>query len=57
MITWTVVPTASPTRAATSPLSTGFLAKLDSVYGLGGVVVPFIAIKAIDLVVQFIPGI
>jgi K+-transporting ATPase ATPase B chain len=27
------------------------------VYGLGGVVVPFIAIKAIDLVVQFIPGI
>ena len=27
------------------------------VYGLGGVVVPFIAIKLIDLVVQFIPGI
>ena len=28
-----------------------------TVYGLGGVVVPFIGIKAIDLVVQFIPGI
>jgi K+-transporting ATPase ATPase B chain len=27
------------------------------VYGLGGVVLPFIAIKAIDLLVQFIPGI
>jgi len=27
------------------------------VYGLGGVIVPFVAIKLIDLVVQFIPGI
>jgi potassium-transporting ATPase ATP-binding subunit len=27
------------------------------VYGLGGIVVPFIGIKAIDLLVQFIPGI
>ncbi|GAA1194108.1 K+-transporting ATPase ATPase B chain [Kitasatospora gansuensis] len=26
------------------------------VYGLGGLVVPFIGIKAIDLIVQFIPG-
>ncbi len=27
------------------------------VYGLGGLVIPFIGIKAIDLVVQFIPGV
>jgi len=27
------------------------------IYGLGGIVVPFIGIKAIDLVIQFIPGI
>jgi potassium-transporting ATPase ATP-binding subunit len=27
------------------------------IYGLGGLIVPFIGIKAIDLVVQFIPGI
>ena len=27
------------------------------VYGLGGVIVPFLGIKLIDLVVQFIPGI
>ncbi len=27
------------------------------VYGLGGLIIPFIGIKAIDLVVQFIPGI
>jgi K+-transporting ATPase ATPase B chain len=27
------------------------------VYGLGGIVLPFIGIKAIDLIVQFIPGI
>ena len=27
------------------------------IYGLGGIVLPFIGIKAIDLVVQFIPGI
>jgi len=27
------------------------------IYGLGGIIVPFIGIKAIDLVVQFIPGI
>ena len=26
------------------------------VYGLGGLIIPFIGIKAIDLVVQFIPG-
>jgi K+-transporting ATPase ATPase B chain len=26
------------------------------VYGLGGIVAPFIGIKAIDLIVQFIPG-
>jgi K+-transporting ATPase ATPase B chain len=26
------------------------------VYGLGGLVLPFIGIKAIDLIVQFIPG-
>jgi len=27
------------------------------IYGLGGIVLPFVGIKAIDLVVQFIPGI
>lgn len=27
------------------------------VYGLGGVLVPFVAIKLIDLLVRFIPGI
>jgi K+-transporting ATPase ATPase B chain len=27
------------------------------IYGLGGLIVPFIGIKAIDLIVQFIPGI
>jgi K+-transporting ATPase ATPase B chain len=27
------------------------------IYGLGGIVVPFIGIKAIDLVIQFLPGI
>ena len=27
------------------------------IYGLGGIIIPFIGIKAIDLIVQFIPGI
>jgi K+-transporting ATPase ATPase B chain len=27
------------------------------VYGLGGLVVPFMGIKAIDLLIQFVPGI
>ena len=27
------------------------------IYGVGGFIMPFIAIKAIDLIVQFIPGI
>jgi K+-transporting ATPase ATPase B chain len=27
------------------------------VYGLGGLVLPFLGIKVIDLVVQFIPGV
>ena len=27
------------------------------IYGLGGVILPFLGIKAIDLVVQFLPGI
>jgi K+-transporting ATPase ATPase B chain len=27
------------------------------VYGVGGLVLPFVGIKAIDLAVQFIPGI
>jgi K+-transporting ATPase ATPase B chain len=27
------------------------------IYGVGGLIVPFIGIKAIDLLVQFIPGI
>jgi K+-transporting ATPase ATPase B chain len=27
------------------------------VYGLGGIVLPFVGIKAIDLIIQFIPGI
>jgi K+-transporting ATPase ATPase B chain len=26
------------------------------VYGAGGLIVPFIGIKAIDLIIQFIPG-
>jgi K+-transporting ATPase ATPase B chain len=26
------------------------------VYGLGGLVLPFVGIKAIDLIIQFIPG-
>jgi K+-transporting ATPase ATPase B chain len=26
------------------------------VYGVGGLIVPFLGIKAIDLVIQFIPG-
>jgi K+-transporting ATPase ATPase B chain len=26
-------------------------------YGLGGIVVPFVGIKAIDLLIQFVPGI
>ncbi|CAG6392028.1 hypothetical protein SCOCK_140226 [Actinacidiphila cocklensis] len=26
------------------------------VYGLGGLVLPFVGIKLIDLVIQFIPG-
>ena len=28
-----------------------------AIYGVGGLIVPFIGIKLIDLVVQFIPGI
>jgi potassium-transporting ATPase ATP-binding subunit len=27
------------------------------IYGLGGIVLPFIGIKVIDLIIQFIPGI
>jgi K+-transporting ATPase ATPase B chain len=27
------------------------------VYGLGGIVVPFLGIKLIDLVVQYLPGV
>ena len=27
------------------------------IYGVGGLIVPFVGIKVIDLVVQFIPGI
>ena len=27
------------------------------IYGAGGIIVPFIGIKAIDLIMQFIPGI
>jgi K+-transporting ATPase ATPase B chain len=27
------------------------------VYGLGGIVMPFVGIKLIDLVVQYLPGI
>ena len=26
------------------------------VYGVGGLIIPFIGIKAIDLIIQFIPG-
>ncbi|MEV4559565.1 potassium-transporting ATPase subunit KdpB [Kitasatospora sp. NPDC049285] len=32
------------------------LARNIGIYGLGGLVVPFVGIKAIDLIVQFIPG-
>ncbi|GJF33866.1 potassium-transporting ATPase ATP-binding subunit [Kitasatospora sp. NE20-6] len=32
------------------------LARNIGVYGLGGLVVPFVGIKAIDLIVQFVPG-
>jgi K+-transporting ATPase ATPase B chain len=27
------------------------------IYGLGGLILPFVGIKLIDLIVQFIPGI
>ncbi|MDT4975710.1 MAG: potassium-transporting ATPase ATP-binding subunit, partial [Pseudonocardiales bacterium] len=27
------------------------------IYGLGGIIVPFLGIKAIDLVIQYLPGI
>ena len=27
------------------------------IYGLGGLIVPFIGIKVIDLIIQFLPGI
>ena len=37
--------------------ATSMLRRNLAVYGVGGIVVPFIGIKAIDLVVQFIPGI
>ncbi|WP_371494898.1 potassium-transporting ATPase subunit KdpB [Kitasatospora sp. NBC_00374] len=36
--------------------ASSLLARNIGVYGLGGLVVPFIGIKAIDLIVQFIPG-
>ena len=26
------------------------------IYGVGGLIIPFIGIKAIDLIIQFIPG-
>ena len=26
------------------------------IYGVGGLIIPFIGIKAIDLVIQYIPG-
>jgi K+-transporting ATPase ATPase B chain len=26
------------------------------IYGLGGLIIPFIGIKALDLIIQFIPG-
>jgi K+-transporting ATPase ATPase B chain len=27
------------------------------IYGVGGIVMPFVGIKAIDLIIQFVPGI
>jgi K+-transporting ATPase ATPase B chain len=27
------------------------------IYGLGGIVLPFVGIKAIDLIIQYLPGI
>ncbi|MEU2632930.1 potassium-transporting ATPase subunit B, partial [Kitasatospora sp. NPDC007106] len=36
--------------------ASSLLARNLGLYGVGGLVVPFIGIKAIDLVVQFIPG-
>jgi K+-transporting ATPase ATPase B chain len=36
--------------------ASSLLARNIGVYGIGGLIVPFVGIKAIDLVVQFIPG-
>ncbi|WP_441249518.1 potassium-transporting ATPase subunit KdpB [Kitasatospora sp. McL0602] len=36
--------------------ASSLLARNIGVYGIGGLVVPFVGIKAIDLIVQFIPG-
>jgi K+-transporting ATPase ATPase B chain len=39
------------------PSSAGSLLRRNlGVYGLGGLVLPFLGIKVIDLIVQFIPG-
>ncbi|GAA4870224.1 potassium-transporting ATPase subunit KdpB [Kitasatospora terrestris] len=36
--------------------ASSLLARNIGIYGLGGLIVPFVGIKAIDLIVQFIPG-
>jgi K+-transporting ATPase ATPase B chain len=36
--------------------ASSLLARNIGVYGIGGLIVPFIGIKAIDMIVQFIPG-
>ncbi|MFE0463300.1 potassium-transporting ATPase subunit KdpB [Kitasatospora sp. NPDC058965] len=36
--------------------ASSLLARNIGVYGIGGLIVPFVGIKAIDLIVQFIPG-
>ncbi|MGW2377842.1 potassium-transporting ATPase subunit B, partial [Kitasatospora sp. NPDC001683] len=36
--------------------ASSLLARNIGIYGVGGLVVPFIGIKLIDLIVQFIPG-
>ncbi|MFE9422057.1 potassium-transporting ATPase subunit KdpB [Kitasatospora sp. NPDC006697] len=36
--------------------ASSLLARNIGIYGIGGLIVPFIGIKAIDLIVQFIPG-
>ena len=48
---------ASARKSSTPASSAGALLRRNlGVYGLGGLVLPFVGIKIIDLIVQFIPG-